>query len=179
MVSTNVITLELVQELRSRNREYVIPNLYLGAWECDVYSETKKYSEEYEIKISKADYLNDFKKKDTRYQWVPAEKQRRYNIINKHDLIKDGKRVNRFWYVAPMGLLANANIIFPTMIPEYAGLIYYCAEERYNKFIIAKQAPLLSKKNLLHPEAVVDASYYRYIHYSNKYYKDAIKTNKE
>lgn len=169
MVKAELIILSLVKELRGRNREYVIPNLYLGNWECDVYSETAKYSEEYEVKISRADYWNDFSKS---YKFYSG------GTINKHELIKEGKRVNRFWFVTPMELTKMENLILLTDIPSYAGLIYFFPED-YAKFKIIKQAPLLSRENLLHPKAVVNASYHRYCHYSSKYYRGGINELKK
>ena len=46
-------------------KKYVIENLYVFSWESDKLIETRSgLIYEFEIKVSKADFKNDFKKKD-------------------------------------------------------------------------------------------------------------------
>lgn len=63
---------------------------------------------------------------------------------NKHKLIEDGKRANRFYFVTPEKL--------DLAIPDYAGLIVF---NEYDSFRIIKQAPRLhnnvvEQKDILH-----------------------------
>lgn len=99
----------------------------LGLGECDVISISKSdYIYEYEVKISRSDFKNDFKK-------------------NKHQLMLEKKSVkeskddiyyftpNYFYFVVPKDLIKIEEI------PEYAGLIYF---ENF-KFEIIKKSPLI------------------------------------
>ena len=46
-------------------KKYVLENLYVFSWESDKLIETRSgLIYEFEIKVSKADFKNDFKKKD-------------------------------------------------------------------------------------------------------------------
>lgn len=141
------------------NHDYKLSNSYVFDWESDFFSVSKTgYCYEVEIKISRSDFIADFKK------------------LNKHALFKDRKKgiiiirgdesrvsigrdqnnnwiyatatridyrepikciPNRFYYACPEGLLNIEDI------PDYAGLIYvrepYCCD-------IIKEAPLLHKE---------------------------------
>lgn len=151
--------IELSNNLRDEQRKYVMPNLYIKGRECDIYSETiSGYSHEYEIKISRNDFLNDV------------------NKGNKHLSIENGQRVNRFWYVVPF-LSSNLNVkphnlVFANEIPRYSGLIYYYGESRFEIII---NAPLLNKEKLQYHKVVMEASYYRYVEYQHKIIKYNLK----
>ena len=110
----------------------IITNYFLGNWECDVFSLNKSgYTAEYEIKQTKSDFLNDFKKKK-RYWNTPGKM--------KHDIIQQGKRTNRFWFVLPEDMDVE--------IPDYAGRMNYRFMKHFSstiEFQIVKQAPLLHK----------------------------------
>jgi len=83
-----------------------------GWWPCDVWDVTKDgYAVEYEIKTSKADFLNDSKKSVSK--WPSKE------ITYKHDLLSKGdpRGPSRFFYVTPKGLIPLE------LIPKWAGLI--------------------------------------------------------
>ena len=98
------IQLNLNYELRSRNHMYIIPNVSWSwlCWEADLISFTRAgYMNEYEIKCTKQDFMNDFSKR-------------------KHQNLKRGiaaiRVPNYFWYVAPLDVV-------PLCIPDYAGLM--------------------------------------------------------
>lgn len=152
MVTAGQITINLVRQLRELERLYVIPNLYIRGNECDVYCETNSYSYEYEIKISKADFLADFKK------------------TRKHFLLKRGERVNRFYYVVPFPANTPHDYILIGDMPKYAGLIYYSNSQ----FKQIKTAPILNRKKLTYNKEIKNACYSRYCHYSEKYYSEAL-----
>ena len=88
----------------------VVPNIYFfdRFLECDVLAFTDNGMViEFEVKASKWDYLEDFKKKD---------KHDRMEAANDKTIIP-----NQFYFVCPEGLIS------PAEIPNgYAGLIYVC-----------------------------------------------------
>ena len=111
--------------LDRRGQRYIVPNCSIYGWEPDLISITKKgFVSEYEIKVTRADFRNDFKRK-----------------LNKHHLLKKrfgGKYStipNYFYYVVPLNLITEAEV------PEYAGLIYL-ENNCVNQWII-KKAPRL------------------------------------
>lgn len=106
-----------------------LPNYYIGRYEADLFSLTDKdLIIEYEIKISKSDYLADFQKSHT---WN--------NVTTfKHDLIKQGSRCHRFYFVTPKGLVTKEDV------PEYAGLIWHDGDA----FKIVKKAPIIGRFTL-------------------------------
>ena len=129
---------DIINEFMRRSNHYVFPNTYIGHYECDILEITKAgYAYEYEVKTSRSDFKSDANK-----IW----KSRYHNTIIsiKSDLIKQGKRVNHFYYVCP------ANLIRVNEIPEYAGLIYVKTYEHSAcvDYRIIKNAPKLSKEKL-------------------------------
>jgi hypothetical protein len=123
----------LIHHLMGSYYAGIVPNYYIGYWECDVFSLNKSgYTAEYEIKLSKQDYLKDFGKAIRRW--------RSDNKIFKHDLIKTGQRTNRFWFVCPEDLDVE--------IPKYAGLMTFVKSQYWDRldFTIKKKAPLLKKE---------------------------------
>lgn len=92
----------------------------LSDWECDVLSLNKSgYLIEFEVKISRPDFLVDAKK-------------RKFNFYNNgtHRLMP-----NRFYYVCPEDLISVDEI------PSIAGLMYY----NEHGLSVVKNAPLLHK----------------------------------
>lgn len=115
MKTADRITLDLISELNGKGNTIVLPNYYINQWECDVFAITKSgYKIEYEIKISKEDLLKDFGKRDYNYNWHNRSREYFY----KHELIKEGKRVNRFFYVITPNLIE-----FIDQIPKHLGVI--------------------------------------------------------
>jgi hypothetical protein len=115
--------------LVNRQNRFVLKNFYIDRWECDVFSVAGSgLTNEYEVKRTLLDYKKDFTKKD--------------GDLRKHELIKDGKRTNKFWYVIPEE--------WSVEIPSYAGIIRY----RYNGNEISyvhktREAKVLHKRRLL------------------------------
>jgi len=93
----------LYYKYRKRSR-IIVPNCYIGRFECDMlrvmYS---NYSIEYEIKLSKADFKADLRKK------------------GKHKMLSKGMRVNKFYYVCPAEMLSVGDV---NDIDSRYGLIY-------------------------------------------------------
>jgi hypothetical protein len=88
--------------------------------EADVLSINKNdYLTEFEVKVSRSDFLVDKKKLKWRF----------YNLAINH------KIANRFFYVCPEGLISESEV------PENAGLIYANRET----LTVIKPAPLIHK----------------------------------
>lgn len=137
MKQADLIAYHLQKWVKSSGYDIIIPNFYYGTYEMDLFKLTaSELVTEYEIKISRADFFNDFRKQ-------------RYGD-NKHNLFSQGKGdCNRFYFVTPKGLIR------PEEVPKYAGLIYHTGNWYFE---IAKNAPLIHKdKNR------VDKDLYRYI----------------
>jgi hypothetical protein len=114
MKLANEIQKALIGFIRGNGYEIVIPNFHLnGGWEMDLCRITPAgVVYEYEIKISRADYFQDFKKGYDSFGG--------HVVKNKHDLLKWGELdVNRFFFVLPEGLVKLDEL------PSYAGLITY------------------------------------------------------
>ena len=148
--------------------KYNIDGLFVFEWESDKLIWTKTgYIYEFEIKISRADFKNDFKHKKEKHIILkgPTEEERFMPSFyqsyewNKHlyesiddckarikpgdsHLIESHKKPNYFYYAVPEGLIQ------PEEVPEYAGLIYILKEYRYEcqSYVIVKKAPCLHKQ---------------------------------
>lgn len=133
------------------NYDYKLFNVYVFGMETDFFGISKTgYAIEIEIKISKADFKNDFKK------------------IKKHSNLADKsfvRKPNRFMYACPYGLIDASEV------PEYAGLIYI-GTHNYNSKII-KNPPLLHKQkpleNIKFVKDLLTKYYYRYHDILRKY----------
>lgn len=133
-------------------------------WECDVFELTAAgYFTEYEIKLTRADFKADSKKIEK--SWTGPWDNRIEVIRKKHDLLAAGDPTgpSRFWYVAPEGILVDADI------PAWAGLITCHVYSEKNRFgvqtTIVKEAPRLHKvkleaKRLEHLRSIF---YYRFL----------------
>lgn len=118
-VTAKLITVALWWKLRSAS-EVVIPR-YTPAkwWECDVWRLTKsRFTEEYEIKLSVADFKADARKAKDLWNWNEVEKKYDRSASHKHQQLSNGEGPNRFWYVAPEGIGIDE-------VPEWAGLIHF------------------------------------------------------
>ncbi len=151
--------------------KYNIDGLYVFDWESDKLLETRSgYIYEFEIKISRADFKNDFKhKKDKHiilageerygdkylpkyYEFLEENRKRgnwcEQNFLksaenNPHYLVGGHKRPNYFYYTVPTDLVTVEEV------PDYAGLVY--VDEKGN-LTIKKSAPKL------HSEKYKDSS---------------------
>lgn len=128
MALTHNIQRRLMAFAKNGYNDIVIPNFFYGHNECDLFRATASdYVYEYEIKISRSDYFNDFSKNG---RDEPKHKTLASGI---------GKNCpNRFFYVVPDGLMSRAEC------PAYAGLIYY-----KNEWLsIVKPAPLIHNRKI-------------------------------
>lgn len=145
-LNENLIQYNLMRWLRKNNSDVFVPNYYIGSFECDLLRLTgNDMLVEYEIKITRSDFKSDFEK--SLFSWKQNEK------VTKHDIVRSGKRVNRFYYVVPEGMIS------PDDLPAGFGLIY--ASEPYKvdtvlarpcnvyiNFSIVKMSKLFTKENL-------------------------------
>lgn len=130
-IDSNRVLVGLMSFVTNTVGEITVPNYYIGAWECDLYKiSLKGFDSEYEIKLSKADFKNDFDKKRSYY---------RSGDVSKHEIIKEGKRVNRFYFVMPDGLVDLKEI------PTYCGVIFFWEQNNELRYRTARGAKLLKK----------------------------------
>ena len=93
----------------------------IASWELDVVSFTERgFMYEYEVKVSRSDFLADAKKKVRKFQLYEARHSKNWLMIP-----------NFFSYCCP------ENLIQKDEIPEYAGLYWVTAEGR----VIEKKRP--------------------------------------
>lgn len=139
MKLSDSITISLYKYLQGMP-DIILPNFYVGIYEMDVMQMKKSgYITEYEIKISRADFMNDFKKG-------------RFGG-NKHDFMKCGKGYpNRFVFVVP------ENMVSIDEVPKHAGLAYYCKNPFFDNYTIrlVKPPPIIHKnKNFDTPAKIM------------------------
>ena len=93
-------------------------------WETDFYCNKQGVDYEFEVKISRSDFMADFKKKD------------------KHKAMIEPKGLcpHRFFYVCPKELIGKEEV------PQYAGLIYYSDEYGLSKLRVVKRAPRIHSR---------------------------------
>ena len=156
----------LERRFDSGNIRYTVPNLYLFRhdWETDflVVQRTSSYCYEIEIKISRSDFMNDFKKVDKhsilkegtymkkkyRYPINPETGKKyseKYYAPEKWDF-----RPNKFYYCVP------ENLIKKEEVPEYAGLMYVTPMG----IITVKEPRFLHKEKLNLENKLCDKFYY-------------------
>lgn len=163
--------------------KYKADGLYVFSWESDKLIWTKSgYIYEFEIKISRADFKNDFKHKKEKHivlastiardkakemqmslfeekaneknAWSREYLERRYGDI---DEMAKGKRMpNYFYYAVPTGMIE------PDEVPPYAGLIYIDSEYRFvnQSYRIVREAPQLHKTKYTDAELNLGEKFY-------------------
>ena len=142
--------------------KYNVDGLYIFEWESDKFIETRSgMIYEFEVKISKSDFKNDFKhKKDKHiilegeekygdkylpkfYELLDANKKQgdwavksfmKYNADRPYYLVGGHKRPNYFYYCTPPDLITIDDV------PSYAGLVYI---DKAGLITIKKKAPKL------------------------------------
>ena len=173
---------------------YAIDGQYVFGWESDklIMMRSSGLVYEFEIKISKADFKNDFKNKQRKHtilegkeEYVPEyyeqiekieksklnedRKKQELEWIHKHFdnnsyyNVKLHKKPNFFYYVTPVNMLDVNDI------PSYAGLIEI---NDYGTFITVKKAPKLHSTKYTPDELdLTDKFYYNMDNWRQKYEK--------
>jgi hypothetical protein len=164
------------------SKKYDVDGLFVFSWESDKLLWTKAgYIYEFEIKISRADYRNDFKHKGEKHlilsstiarerqqaiqqdlfeqkkkehpYWSDNDIQRVYGDTER--IIKGRKMPNYFYYAVPEGMIQ------PEEVPPYAGLVWMAKEYRYcGGIIIKKKAPMLHKTKYTDGELNLGEKFY-------------------
>lgn len=174
--------------------KYAIDGQYVFEWESDklIMMRTSGLIYEFEIKISKADFKNDFKNKQRKHtilegkkEYVPEyyekiekveksklnedRKKQELEWIHKHFdnnayyNVKLHKKPNFFYYVTPVNMLDVNDI------PSYAGLIEI---NDYGTFITVKKAPKLHNEKYTPDDLnLSDKFYYNMDTWRKKYEK--------
>lgn len=151
------IILHLLKYGRRDPSEIMIPNFYDFGYEMDMFKLTRKQLVvEYEIKISRADYFNDFKKNVKPYKCDP---------IYKHQDIPAGKAANSFFFIVPAGLVEK------TEVPHYAGLMYFIEDVLGDKIETIKPAPVLHKRPFTEYQQLAKSLSWREDRWRRKCYK--------
>lgn len=168
--------------------KYNIDGLYVFDWESDKLLETKSgYIYEFEIKISKSDFKNDFKHKKDKHiilenkpdgdKYLPryyeaikraGESFHKYADENPYYLATNHKRPNYFYYAVPTGLIGENEV------PDYAGLIYV---NEYDGIVVVKKAPCLHKEKYSDEQLNLgEKFYYNMVTWKNRAKKNEKKT---
>jgi len=121
-MSSRTIQKNVVHDCMRRGNKIAIENIYYWPWECDVLALTKsQYLYEYEVKISRSDFMADFKKTE------------------KHRETSNGQGANYFYYVTPEGLVKSDEV------PEHAGLK---VKTKWGNLRTVKKAPMLHNEKV-------------------------------
>lgn len=134
-------------------RSFVLPNYTpAGWWECDVFEITQAgYFREYEIKLSRSDFLADAKK--MRQDWdekVPTDPSQGFTYVKraKHACMGQPNGPQQFYYVCPRGLVKESEV------PSWAGFIEVVTRPHYHRppwnvsELTIRKAPKLHKEKL-------------------------------
>lgn len=151
-----------------------IDNVHLFEFESDFLTvSTSGYMTEYEVKVSRADFRQDFKKscsKRTPQGWRTRE------TVLKHDKLAGGAYgLKHFYFIAPEGIIPHDEI------PEHAGLIEVTLHHKGNINLqtnVVKKAPRLPKFLRITDKQKADITskfYYKYHHAKLKLIKKEIK----
>lgn len=94
---------DLMQDLGGmKTNEVLIPGYFYTRWEMDLFRLTKsEMVVEYEIKISRRDFQNDFKKKYETGNWG-----NRLTLSKHDDMVSKDSACNRFFFVVPTNLVS-------------------------------------------------------------------------
>mgnify|MGYP003435342952 FL=1 len=160
---------EILDRKYSQLCKYKIPNVFVFAsdWESDFFMQNNSgYAYEFEIKVSRSDFLNDKKKvkkhsilstgkfTHTTQTYDRFDKESNKTIwIESHEEREHNFRPNKFYYVVPEGLVAVDEV------PSYAGLMYikdFFAEE-------IKPAPFIHKEKLSFESILCNKFYYAWL----------------
>lgn len=184
-VKCEPLTEQKIQRLLDKffaSYKYNVDGLYVFEWESDKLIWTKAgYIYEFEVKISRSDFKNDFKhKKDKHiilkgpteeeqlmpgFYWFYEHNKHLYSSIDECKAklkptdsyyIANHRKPNFFYYAVPDGMIK------PDEVPEYAGLIYIKQECQfsYQSFAIVKKAPQLHKTKYKDAELKLGEKFY-------------------
>ena len=172
--------------------KYNVDGLYVFGWESDKLIWTKAgYIYEFEVKISRADYMNDFKHKVEKHLLLNSalpdektdarqadlfgnlfnQKRKRYPQITmeqaKQFMKPVGERMpNYFYYAVPDGMLEADEV------PPYAGLIYIHEDKGFS---IIREAPRLHTTKYTDGELNLGEKFYYNMKTWQKNYREQVE----
>lgn len=176
------------------SQKYNVDNLYIFDWESDKFIETRSgLTYEFEIKISRSDYKNDFKNKKDKHVILEGKEE----FLPKYEKILDihkekwkeyyrtdsRKKPNYFYYAVPEGMIDVSEV------PEYAGLVYILkpSDDKYHwvdnegkiywgkGFYVVKKAPKLHDAKYTDIDLKLGEKFY----YNMKTWQDRFYEEKE
>ena len=130
------------------------PNIMMyGCYESDLLAVTANsmFAHEYEIKLSKSDFLADFKKCDQKFTGVFDIVPSHYGgtterpvfvTKTKHQELLEGELANQFTYCFPEGLIDHA------LVPEWAGIVEVIQFENKITLNLVRNAKMLHKNKM-------------------------------
>ena len=154
--------IEILNKKYLKKVKFRVSNIFIfkDDWESDFFliQRESKYCYEFEIKISRADFFNDFKKKDKHsilekgtYSVTSKKYNRKLKIYETNVEDKPWNfRPNKFYYCVPELLIK------PEEVPDYAGLIYVTDNDIYT----VKEAKFLHKEKLDFDKKLCTKFYY-------------------
>ena len=128
-VDAQYITRKLYYHFTAQNK-VACHNTFFGSFESDfIFMTNSGYITEIEVKISRGDYANDFKKEKS--VWIPDDERQDpeewTRMINRHDQLKNGKTgYKRFYFAMPEELaesVAGEQRAGAIQLPEHCGLL--------------------------------------------------------
>ena len=153
-------------------KKYVLENLYVFGWESDKLIETRSgLIYEFEIKVSKADFKNDFKNKEDKHKVLKSPKYA--HLFEEYFPIRTDKKPNYFYYAVPDGMITVDEV------PEYAGLVYITPDDgdyHYSYINVVKTAPKLHSTKYTDDELKLgEKFYYNMLSWKDKYRQEREK----
>lgn len=154
---------EVLKSYYSRKQnKYVLRNCFVfGQWEADFFVQTRALlCIEFEVKVSRSDFLADFKHKPLKHLTLKTKKKYgEHKVRQGKTWVKEIKEYpnmvpnipNYFYYVVPYELIAANEV------PEYAGLAY--VDKSYQLSIVKKAPKLHTVKHNMEP-FLCDKFYY-------------------
>jgi len=187
----------LYQDLATRKYHPVAPNCCLFGWEADMLALTSSgYICEYEIKVTRSDFLADAKKTEkhealrsggVRYRYRYRDRTevvpRKWDLEHYGDSLycEDGiwfrrcKRPARFFYVVPDGMVGTDEV------PDYAGLVTISPALQVSNWLghvkNVKPAKLLHKEKATAKQlqTIATSMMYRYWSFRIKHEKERLQ----
>ena len=130
MTSENQLTAHLCLHLMNTGLDAVLPNWFARGWGMDVAALNRNgYFQEYEIKVSRDDFMADFRKKKKKHTLYQSLKNTKHKLHHDHEFCYVP---SQFYYVCPEGLLTTKDI------PKYSGLFYFMPDNTLHR---VKKAP--------------------------------------
>lgn len=132
-------------------KQYEITNLFVYNWESDYLAITRSgYVYEVEIKISRADFFNDFKHKEEKHLLIES------NVLPD---LHPNDCPNYFYYAVPDGLIKEEEV------PKYAGLIYL---KPWGVYIVKEAPKINSHKVDIESLKLIDKFYWNMLTWKNR-----------